>query len=244
VSSALAEPRSLRRLLADISLLGTEYDGYVPPSTAEILERARRARAERAAARTAHPAPGALAGRSESEQARHELNLAATLVLHQRSATGDLAELTTQPYLDPVGALVLASLLQVSGRHLAARFWFKFAAGGGHPDAAYCLYLAHRAEGEFHDAENWRRQAARLRLESAAPRPPAQQGPHLRVGAPPRLAREVRSLLAQCYRGGNPQVSSAIETTIERLGITDADEFPGSDPRPAGELIEALVPSS
>lgn len=243
MTSAPPGPATLEQLLADISLLGTEYDGYVPPPAAEILERARRARSERAAARTAHPAPGALAGRSESEQARHELNLAATLVLHQRSATGDLAELTTQPYLDPVGALVLASLLQVSGRHLAARFWFKFAAGGGHPDAAYCLYLAHRAEGEFHDAENWRRQAAQLRLEAAAAPRPAQR-PRIRVGAPPRLAREVRSLLAQCYRGGNPQVSNAIETTIERLGITDADGFPGSDPRPAGELIEALVPST
>ena len=234
-----AEPTPLDALLADLALLQAEYRGYAPPATVEILDRARRTRADRAAARTSHPAPGALAGRSESEQARHELNLAATLVLHQHGAAGGLAELTTQPYLDPSGALVLASLLQVSGRPLAAWFWFKFAAGHGHPEAAYCLYLAHRAEGQFHDAENWRREAERLRREAATG---TRRDRRVRVGAPPRLAREVRSLLAQCYRGADPRVSRALESTIARLNITDADDFPHAAPRPAGELIEALVP--
>jgi hypothetical protein len=228
-------------LLADISVLDAEYCGYGTPPTGEILERARAAREERSAARTAHPAPGALAGRTESEQAGHELNLAATLVLHQRAANGDLAELTTRPYLDASGALVLACLMQLSGRHLAARFWFRFAAGRGHPDAAYCLYLAHRAEAEFHDADKWRRQAARLRRESA---PRKRPGPRGQVGAPPQLAREVRSLLAQCYRGSDPHLSAALEATITSLGITDEDELPVAILRPAAELIKALVPSS
>lgn len=241
MTSASAEYPNIDALLADIVLLDGEYGGYTPPSTVEIIERARRARIERATARNSHPAPGPLGGRTEAEQARHELNLAATLVLHRGAATGDVALLTTQPYLDPAAALILACLLQLSGRHLAARFWFKFSAGGGHPDAAYCLYLDHRAEAQFHDAENWRRQAARLRRE-AKPKSPAAAR-RVRVGAPPRLAREVRSLLAQCYRGGTPQVSTALETTIESLGITDADEFPDHSPRPASELIEALVPS-
>lgn len=239
MTSASADCTHIDRLLTGIAVLDAEYRGYLPPPTAEILDRARRARAECAAARAARPAPGAPVGRTESERARHELNLVATLLLHQCAATGALAQLTTQPYLDTAGALVLASLLQVSGRHLAARFWFKFAAGEGHPDAAYCLYLIHRGEGRFHDAENWRRQAGRLRRECA---PSPRRSRRIRVGAPPRLAREVRSLLAQCYRGGDPRVSSALETTIERLGITDADEFPADDPRSAGELIEALVP--
>ncbi len=231
-----AEPNRLDALLADLTLLQAEYRGYTPPPTPEILDRARRARTERAAARTAHPAPGALGGRSEAEQARHELNLAATLVLHHHGAAGDLAELTTQPYLDATGALVLASLLQVSGRPLAARFWFKFAAGHGHPEAAYCLYLVHRGEGRFHDAENWRRQADRLRREAAA----GAHSRHVRVGAPPRLAREVRNLIAQCYRGADPRVSRALESTIARLNLTDADDFPRAEPRPAAELIRAL----
>jgi hypothetical protein len=239
VTSVSADCTHIDRLLTGIAVLDAEYRGYAPPSTAEILERARRARAERAAARVCRTEPGAPAGRSEAEQARHELNLAATLLLHQFAATGALAQLTTQPYLDPAGAVVLAGLLQVSGRHLAARFWFKFAAGEGHPDAAYCLYLIHRGEGRFHDAENWRRQAERLRRECA---PSPAHPRRIRVGAPPRLAREVRSLLAQCYRGGDPRVSSALETTIERLGITDADEFPADDPRSACELIEAFGP--
>lgn len=227
------------RLLADIRLLDTEYRDYVPPRTGEILERARAVRAERAADRTGHPAPGALAGRSETEQARHELNLAATLVLYQRAASGRLAGLTSEPYLEPDGALALACLMQLSGRRLAARFWLKFAAGGGSPDAAYCLYLAHRADAEYRDADHWRRLAARLRRECA---PPADSGTPRPVGAPPRLARELRSLLAQCYRGANPRLSKALESTINRLGITDEDEFPDTAPRPARELIEAFVP--
>jgi hypothetical protein len=233
-----AHDRRLDPLLADIGLLEAEYRDYATPATADILARARAARAERDGARTSHPAPGALAGRSESEQARHELNLAATLVLHLRAANGDLAGLTTQPYLDPDGALILACLMQLSGRHLAARFWFKFSAGGGHPDAAYCLYLAHRVDAEFHDADKWRREAARLRRESAPRRRP---GRRTRVGAPPQLARELRSLLAQCYRGGDPKLSAALEATVNRLGITD-DEFPAGAPRPVDELIRALVP--
>lgn len=227
-------------LLADIGLLEREYRGYTAPPTAAILSRARAVREERAGARTtSHPAPGALGGRSESEQARHELNLAATLVLHLHAANGDLAGLTTQPYLDPDGSLILACLMQLSGRLLAARFWFRFSAGGGHPDAAYCLYLAHRAEAEFHDADKWRRQAARLRRESAPGARTARRAP---VGAPPQLAREVRSLLAQCYRGGDPKLSAALEATIKRLGITDQDGFPGEGPRAAQELIRSLVP--
>ena len=233
-----AEPTRLDALLADLTLLQAEYRGYTPPPTQDILDRARRVRAERTAARTAHPAPGALGGRSEIEQARHELNLAATLILHQHGAAGGLADLTTQPYLDATGALVLASLLQVSGRPLAARFWFKFSAGHGHPEAAYCLYLVHRGDGQFHDAENWRRQAEHLRREAAAGAPARR----VRVGAPPRLAHEVRNLISQCYRGADPRVSRALESPIARLNITDTDDFPRADPRPAGELIDALVP--
>jgi hypothetical protein len=226
-------------LLADVGLLDAEYRDFTPPPTAEILELAREARAERAGARTSHPAPGALAGRSESEQARHELNLAATLVLHQRAAGGDLAELAARPHLDPEGALVLACLMQLSGRQLAARFWFRFAAGGGQSEAAYCLYLAHRAEAEFHDADEWRRRAAFLRRGSAPGRRPSRRS---EAGAPPQLAREVRSLLAQCYRGGDPRLSEALQATITRLGITAEDEFPAATPRPVNELIKALVP--
>lgn len=236
---ASAPHRHIDPLLDDISLLRDEYRGYATPPTGEILALAKQARAERSTARTSHPAPGALGGRTESEQARHELNLAATLVLHLHAANGDLAGMTTQPYLDPDGALLLACLMQLSGRRLAARFWFKFAAGGGHPDAAYCLYLAHRAEAEFHDADKWRRQAARLRRESKGSRP-APRREH--VGAPPQLGRELRSLLAQCYRGGDPKLSAALEATIKRLGITDEDVFPASGPRAAQELIRALVP--
>lgn len=237
-SSSPGTPR-LDALLADIHVLEAEYRGYGPPPTADVLAAARDARSARADARTSHPGPGALAGRSESEQARHELNLAATLVLHQRAAADQLSGMTTQEYLDPGSALVLACLMQLSGRHLAARFWLTFAAGGGDPEAAYCLCLAHRAAAEFQDADHWRREAARLRRENT---PSAMR--HSRVGAPPQLARELRSLLAQCHRGKNPRLSKSLETTIRHLGITENDEFPVTTPRTAHELIRALVPLS
>lgn len=213
ISAARRTP--IDRLLEDIRLIEGEYRDYRPPPTGEILATARASRAERASARVGHPGHGALAGRSEPEQARHELNLAATLVLHQRATAEQLDPVAARSDLDPEGALVLACLMQLAGRHLAARFWFKFAAGGGCSEAAYCLCLIHRAAAEFQDADHWRREAARLRRDAA---PPVQDHrAATRAGAPPGLARELRSLLAQCYGGGNPRLPKALETTIDKL---------------------------
>ncbi|HEV2638153.1 MAG TPA: hypothetical protein VGX23_23595 [Actinocrinis sp.] len=227
------------RLLADLRLFESEYDGYQPPPTDQILAAARRARAARADvradARTGHRPTGALAGRSELDQARHELHLAATLILQRPGAVERLGALTNQPYVDPDGALVLACLMHLAGRSQTARFWFKFAAGGGNATAANCLYFAHRADGEFRDADHWRHQAARLREQA-----PPQTG-HTHVGAPPLAARELRRLLAQCHDGQAPRLPSAVERTMASQGITDQDGYPHENPRPATDLVRPLV---
>lgn len=215
------------RQLASLRLLDEEYADYRPPPTRQILAMARAERQRRGA----NPAP-----RPEQQQARHELNLAATLVLQRPGAAASLAHTSTEPFPDPGAALVLACLMHLTHRSYAARFWWKYAAGGGNPTAAYCLYLAHRATAEFHDAEHWRRQTATLRAATSKPRP----APH--AGVPPLPACGLRDLLAQCHRGGRPHLPAPVESAINQLGITDEDTFDGKHPHPSPDLIQALTP--
>ena len=213
--------------LASLRLLDDEYATYRPPSTDRILAIARAARQRRGT----NPAP-----RPEHQQARHELNLAATLVLQRPGAAASLAQTRTQPFPDPGAALVLACLMHLTHRHYAARFWWKYAAGGGNPTAAYCLYLAHRAAAEFHDAEHWRRQTAKLRAATDQRRPPTQ------AAVPPLPAHPLRDLLAQCHRGASPHLPAPVQSAVNRLGITDEDTFTGKHPHPSPDLVQALTP--
>lgn len=214
--------------LLSLRLLEHEYDGYRPPSTTQILARARTARNSRSASsdRLRHP---------ENEQAVYELNLAAALVLQLPAAAAKLAQLDTLPFPDPDAALVLACLMHLSDRAYAARFWWKYAAGGGNATAATCLYLAHRARAEFLEAEHWRRQAAALRAEA---------GPRSAIApatVPPAPTRELRELLAQCYRGLRLRLPAPVEGGVEELGITDDDDFAGKHPLPSPMLITSLT---
>jgi hypothetical protein len=215
------------QLLASLRLLEEEYRDYQPPPTRTILATARAARQRRGANPTARP---------EHQQARHELNLAAALVLQRPSAAASLAQSDTQPFPDPGAALVLACLMHLTHRRYAARFWWKYAAGGGNPTAAYCLYLAHRAAAEFHEAEHWRRQAADLRAAAGPARPTT-------TAAVPRLpAHDMRDLLAQCHRGSRPDLPKPVQSAVNQLGITDEDAFDGKHPHPSPDLVQALTP--
>lgn len=213
---------------ADLRVLADEYENYRPPPTHAILAAARAARENRRTPQ-AHRRP-------EQQQADHELNLAATLVLQRPGAAASLAQTDSQPFPDPGAALVLACLMHLTHRSYAARFWWKYAAGGGNPTAAYCLYLAHRAAAEFHDAEHWRRQTATLRAAIGQPRPLTQ------AAVPPLPARGLRDLLAQCHRGGHPHLPAPVESAVDQLGITDEDTFDGKHPHPTPDLIKALAP--
>lgn len=215
-----SRPGSLR-------LLDDEYAGYRPPPTGQILAIAHAQRQRRGA----NPAP-----RPEQQQARHELNLAATLVLQRPGAAASLAESDCQPFPEPGPALVLACLMHLTHRAHAARFWWKYSAGGGNLTAAYCLSLAHRANAEFHDAEHWRRQTAILRAAAAEPRPPAQ------AAVPPLPSRGLRDLLAECHQGQRPHLPAPVQCAVDQLGITDEDTFDGKHPHPSPNLIQALTP--
>jgi hypothetical protein len=215
------------QLLASLRLLDEEYADYRPPPTRQILDIARAERQRRGAS----PAP-----RPEQQQARHELNLAATLLLQRPGAAASLDHASTQPFPEPGAALVLACLMHLTHRQQAARFWWKYAAGCGNPTAAYCLYLAHRAAAEFHDAEHWRRQTATLRAATGQPKPPTQ------AEVPPLPARSLRDLLAECHRGDRPHLSTPVQSAVDQLGITDEDTFDGKHPAPSPNLIQALTP--
>ncbi|CAL9665964.1 hypothetical protein [Streptomyces sp. enrichment culture] len=49
----------------------------------------------------------------------------------------------------------------VGADHSGARFWWRFAAGFGHPVAEYCLFLEHAHSGEYDDADHWRTELLR-----------------------------------------------------------------------------------
>lgn len=214
-------------LLRDARVLDREYEGRRTPPTPEILAAARAERTVRAAraldpaaGRPGAPVPAPPTSRPEHEQARHELNLAATLVLNTPQAAARLNRLVQDPVPDPESALLIACLLHLADREHAARYWWKFAAGGGNPTAAYCLYLEHRSHAEYRDAEHWLGQSVRLRAEPW-PRPgdnrPGRVARVARVGQPQMPAHELRDLLAQCHYGHLPHLSPAAEGAISRL---------------------------
>lgn len=223
-------PASLDELLDDACVLARKYTDYEPPTPQQRIARARARRLSPAAA----PQPAAPIARPEHEQARHELDLASTLVLSTPQAAASLSRLVDDPRIDPEGALVFACLLHLNGREEAARFWWQFAAGGGNPTAAYCLCLDHRRHAEYRDAEHWRRQSAQLRREGRRRRParPVQR----RV-----LPEQVRELLRQCHLGRHPNLPAALVRVIDQLAVANGGRDYGEIPQPSPRLATTLA---
>ncbi|MFF2751355.1 hypothetical protein ACFVVA_38200 [Kitasatospora sp. NPDC058048] len=123
-------------------------------------------RADRAAA--AHQAiltfPGSAGIHAD---ARRDLRALATVVINEPGAWEQVDSLARD--WEPQGALVFACLLDLSGRHHSATWWWQFAAGAGSHLAAYCMYLHHLRRGELRDADNWFHQAACLEDGTSAP---------------------------------------------------------------------------
>lgn len=113
-----------------------------------------------------HPAYATL-----HEQARRDLAKLSSLVVNDPRAVNAVVLLEDSPRIEPTGALTFACLLEVTGLHEGAQFWWQFAAGAGNHTAAYCLYLHHMKRGEFRDAGHWFDQAAHL-SDSPAPSTP------------------------------------------------------------------------
>ena len=231
--TAPREITTLDRVLRDARLLVDEYRDYQSPTAEQRLARARARRAQRAAP-TDGPTPAATPNLGpEHEQARHELDLTSTLVLNTPHAEASLARLI-DTLNDADGALVFACLLHLTAREDGARFWWKFAAGAGSATAAFCLYLDHRRNAEYRDADYWRAQSTHLRTAPL----PCPAAPHTCQHLPAR--RQLRDLLAACHHGLPPHLPLPVEGAINQLPVAEDDALDGDIPTPAAHLITTL----
>ncbi|MFI0906353.1 hypothetical protein ACH4TE_22900 [Streptomyces sioyaensis] len=170
---------------------------------------------------------------SARDEATHELQLACALVVNAAAAAASLERLVNDHRIDPEGALVFACLLHITGRSDAAHFWWHFGAGAGSRTAAYCLYLAHRRNGEHRDAAYWREQAAHAPDEERRCVSAFDEKQLL-----PDSARH--NLLVQWHSGLAPTLPDALEKVINRLAVDGEDEDFGAIPRPSPTLVRDL----
>ncbi|MGW2773447.1 hypothetical protein ACWC4C_13110 [Streptomyces olivaceoviridis] len=99
-----------------------------------------------------HPAPPP----ADHAAAGHLQELCEAIVT---AITADDLEFLTGTLPEPHGAWLLGCALQLADVEDGARFWWQYAAGAGHPAAAYCLSLHHHAQGEGHAADFWYQQS-------------------------------------------------------------------------------------
>ncbi|WP_241777601.1 hypothetical protein [Streptomyces sp. CT34] len=170
---------------------------------------------------------------SARDEATHELQLACALVVNAAAAAASLERLVNDHHIDPEGALVFACLLHITGRTDAAHFWWHFGAGAGSRTAAYCLYLAHRRDGEFRDAAYWREQAAHA--------PDEERRAVAAFDEKQLLPDDARhNLLVQWHSGLAPTLPAALESVISQLVVDGDDEDFGEIPRPSPTLVRDL----
>ncbi|MCX4804533.1 hypothetical protein ACFWWM_16280 [Streptomyces sp. NPDC058682] len=103
--------------------------------------------------------------------AAEELRALCEALVHHTPAT-TVAGFVTEQVPEPRSALILACVLQLTDTDDGARFWWQYAAGAGHPAAAYCLYLHHLSLGETHTARWWRTQTDQTHTDTAKPDAP------------------------------------------------------------------------
>ncbi|WP_243877914.1 hypothetical protein [Streptomyces sp. SUK 48] len=174
---------------------------------------------------------------SDQEQAAHELDLAAALVLAMPTAAASLALLTNSQSVHPEGALVLGALLYVSGHRDGSQFWLQFAAGGGNHTAASLLSLLHRSLGEVLDAETWRRQADTL--ADAREQRTVQE---VLDPSDELLPRAVRAdIIARCHEGLDVRLPPRVAAVLHQLPIDSDDPEYGEVPQVSASLVRALA---
>jgi hypothetical protein len=164
------------------------------------------------------------------EQAAHDLDLAASLIVDHPRAHRSLTRLIDHDRIEPEGALVFAALLHLARHREPAEFWFQFAAGAGNATAAHCLALLHQQRAEHRTAAHWRSQAAHAPTRSAAYEPTAQER---RALLSERVRRE---LLRRCWEGRRPSLPPRLEAVIHSLPVEEPDDDFGEIPRPDRSL--------
>jgi hypothetical protein len=203
-----ASRRQIARDVADVLM----FDDAAA-RTAGITRRTLRAPASR------HPTP--------HTQAAHNLYDLCACAINGTDAAGYLSVLAnSRQRIDPDGALYFACLLYLADFSEGAQFWWQFAAGGGNPTAAYCMYLVHVGRGELRDAEHWAFQVAELDEL-------AETGSDTH--------RVTVATTAHNSRRGRPD--PALREAVQQLTVDPDDDF-GAVPQPdpgLAERIEELV---
>ncbi|WP_317620003.1 hypothetical protein [Streptomyces sp. CBMA156] len=177
---------------------------------------------------------------AEHLQARHELDLAATLIIAQPEAADSLKALTNnRQRIHPGGALVLAALLHLTGHDDGCQFWLQFAAGGGSTTAASCLSFLHASRGEFRDSDYWRNQADQLAAEPLDPAAPAAPWPGRTLPA-----AVWADTLAACHEGLTLRLPARVAAVVHQLPVHSDDEDHGEIPQPSPTLADDLAHAS
>lgn len=122
----------------------------------------------------------AVAGGHDDDAAALDLTTLCESVLTHAGTASLLEEFDTEHLPVPGGARVLGCVLHLADDPDSARMWWQYAAGADDDIAAFCLYLHHRALGEFDVADRWRRwtgidtQPSPTPLTPTSPPPPVQ----------------------------------------------------------------------
>ncbi|MER8188658.1 hypothetical protein [Kitasatospora sp. NPDC094015] len=207
------------------------FTGYDP------VEGRRRIAARIEARRAAASRQTAPACRQIQHQAECELRNLATRVINHIAAPAQLDGLVNSRDVDPIGGLVFAALLYLSGHPRNAQFWFEFAAGSGDSTASFSLYLHHASVGELREAEHWLEQTTQLANQSDGGVPP-------RPSIPPVHAY----MFDTQWHGQNiaddtsdlPRPDLQLRKTVDHLRIVLEDEQLGSFVLPTSEVAEQL----
>nr|WP_237308153.1 hypothetical protein [Streptomyces sp. SAT1] len=174
---------------------------------------------------------------SDQEQAAHELDLAAALILAMPTAAASLTLLANSRRIHPEGALVLGALLYISGHRDGSQFWLQFAAGSGNHTAASLLSLLHRALGEVLDAETWRRQA-----DTLADTRRRQRVQKVLDASDTLLPHAMRAdIIARCHEGLDVRLPPRIAAVLHQLPVDSDDPEYGEVPQVSASLVRELA---
>ncbi|MFD4754592.1 hypothetical protein [Streptomyces sp. NPDC058426] len=172
---------------------------------------------------------------SDQEQAAHEMDLAAALVLAMPTAAASLDLLVNNGDIHPEGALVFGALLYLADHRDACQFWLQFAAGAGSYTAASLLSLLHRSLAELRDAEVWRRAAEALATGRG-------QAPRIADTADKLLPEQVRAdIINRCHEGLDVRLPPRLAAIIHQLPVDSDDPEYGEVPQVKAGLTRRLA---
>lgn len=216
---------SIDAMLADALVLPDYEVSHASTAAERIARAAERSNGPEIVCHSMHSGP--------NEYAREQLDLLSVRVLNTPQAAVSLSQLGITDHVQPEGALVFACLLHLIGREEGARFWWKFAAGGGIAEAARCVHLHYESNGDYHDALCWQRLLHQIEQQGER-EPELEQAP---ADRDPLLSEDVaEQLIEQCLRGLQPELPAGLKKAVSDLVVEFDDESFGKIPRPRLEF--------